>query len=385
MLKKLIPRLYKSGFYLHLPVNPRLILFESNGDMSDSTRVLYDRLKKNYPKKYKYVWVVGDANEYEDTKDTKFISPLPRKNPENNFKSNYYYARAKYCFYTHRPCGIKDKKTQKRVFITHGFAYKNVKGKFWDPHFNTNVIHLSDYDREISVINDISRMDISLALGYPRNDVLINGAPTNTDILFTPNKYSKIFVWLPTFKTHRIWGNSCHIDQSVEDFSLIQEDSLNFINSILKQHNALMIIKHHPAQDLNRVVFKNYTNILMFSNDDFLSKNVNLYGLLAESDALITDFSSVFTDYLLTDKPIAFDLSGYDNYASGDGFCVDDPISLLPGRLVYTTKDLKKFIEDTINGIDEFIDRRKAEKNKLHKYQDGKSTERILTYFGLIK
>ena len=142
---------------------------------------------------------------------------------------------------------------------------------------------------------------------------------------------------------------------------------------------------YDSIDDLLNESDKNYSNILMFSNDDFLAKGINLYGLLAESDALITDFSSVFADYLLTDKPIAFDLSGYDNYASGDGFNVENPISLLPGKLIYTADDLKNFITDTVNGNDEFISRRNNEKNKLHKYQDGKSAERILKYFGIIK
>lgn len=75
------------------------------------------------------------------------------------------------------------------------------------------------------------------------------------------------------------------------------------------------------------------SNVLVFSDADFAAEGIRLYDLLARSDALITDFSSVFADYLLCDKPIAFDISDIDVKSDGlRGFVVDDPCNICPAR-----------------------------------------------------
>ena len=122
----------------------------------------------------------------------------------------------------------------------------------------------------------------------------------------------------------------------------------------------------------------------MLSNDDLLNKGIELYDLLSVSDALITDFSSVFADYLLTDKPIGFELSDYENYSKGKGFIIDNPLERMPGKFIYNINDFNDFINEVVAGVDYYKEQRKTERDIIHKYQDGNSTVRILKYFNLI-
>ena len=63
---------------------------------------------------------------------------------------------------------------------------------------------------------------------------------------------------------------------------------------------------------------------------------------------LITDYSSVYVDYLLLDRPIVFSCPDLEKYKKDRGFVVEDPSLLMPGTLVRNQKEL-------INSLRAFI------------------------------
>lgn len=146
-----------------------------------------------------------------------------------------------------------------------------------------------------------------------------------------------------------------------------------------------MIIKPHPGQDLNYFsAFKN-EHILVLTNSDFEDKNIELYEFLSITDSLITDYSSVYIDYLLTEKPIGFTIDDLEDYKNGLGFLIDNPKNYMPGQMIKTSSDFIDFIEDLNNDNDNYKDEREKMLNLFHNQKDGKSSERILKYFNLIK
>ncbi|AGC67176.1 CDP-glycerol:poly(glycerophosphate) glycerophosphotransferase [Thermoclostridium stercorarium subsp. stercorarium DSM 8532] len=114
------------------------------------------------------------------------------------------------------------------------------------------------------------------------------------------NQYDKIILFMPTFRKSKIINR---ID-STSDFPIISSKNISEINSFLKENKVLLVIKPHPYQ--NDIEFLNleFTNIIKFTNEDLAMKNVLLYELLGQVDALVTDYSSVYFDFLLTQKPI---------------------------------------------------------------------------------
>lgn len=377
MKEKLKSLLQKAIRFLQkiTPVKKDLVLFESIGDMSDNAYPVFEYLLNN-TSKYKFVWVVKDPKKYKNSKRIKYIAYTYK-----NFSSIYYMASAKYCFYTHEPCGIQNKKKQLRIYLTHGFSYKNTKNQFWDVNFNTAVIRMSDYHRKFGDMCNPGEMAVSLSLGYPRNDVLLNGPAAPVKI---GEGYDKLFVWLPTYRTYNKTDFNAYLNEKIDEFSFINTENLMKINETLKSCNSLLIIKYHPSQKLEKADFEELTNIKTLSNDDLLKSGIKLYDLLSVSDALITDFSSVFADYLLTDRPIAFELSDYKNYSRGKGFIIDDPLEHMPGKFIYNVSDFNDFINDVVSGKDDYKEKRAKERNMIHKYQDGNSAVRILKYFKLI-
>ena len=113
------------------------------------------------------------------------------------------------------------------------------------------------------------------------------------------------------------------------------------------------------------------------TNDDLDKKNIQLYELLAKTDALVTDYSSVYYDYLLTDKPIGLTVDDFKEYIKARGFVYENPQDILKGEYINDTDELIKFFEDVKNGADPHLEERTAVKNKLHEIHDGSSAEKI--------
>jgi CDP-glycerol glycerophosphotransferase (TagB/SpsB family) len=117
------------------------------------------------------------------------------------------------------------------------------------------------------------------------------------------------------------------------------------------------------------------------SNELLRKGGINLYQLIAETDALITDYSSVAFDYLLLDRPIGYTLDDFDEYTPG--FVVENPLDYMPGKKIWSTEDFLEFMSDMANGNDIFADQREKLRNYIHTYQDNRNSARLLDILDL--
>ncbi|MBQ6021081.1 MAG: CDP-glycerol glycerophosphotransferase family protein, partial [Clostridia bacterium] len=103
--------------------------------------------------------------------------------------------------------------------------------------------------------------------------------------------------------------------------------------------------------------------------DSMLSaKGVQTNELLGCSDAMITDYSTVYYDYLLTGKPIGLTTDDVEEYIAKRGFFYDDVYSVLKGVHIGDADALLRFFEDVRNGVDEKAEEREEMKLLLHPY-----------------
>ena len=79
------------------------------------------------------------------------------------------------------------------------------------------------------------------------------------------------------------------------------------------------------------VVEEQLTCVQFIQESDLEMAGIQLYELLGQTDALMTDYSSVAVDYMLCDKPIAFLLEDYEAYRKNRGFVFEDPLQYMPG------------------------------------------------------
>ncbi|MGJ7437951.1 CDP-glycerol glycerophosphotransferase family protein [Streptococcus equinus] len=386
MLKKYIKKGVLTLFSL-LPLDSKKVMFESNSEIKDNSKALFLKcLDLELNNKYKIIWGVENPQKYkEDYKAYKNIRFIKKK--KTGFPSLvflYHCCTAKYCFYTHNLLGQRIRKGQRKIFLTHGIPIKDTRGMFWAPYENTDIISTSEFAAYLRCKTFGGGDDIVKLLGFPRNDFLFK-TDKGTEEYFNKIKKGKFIIWLPTFKRHNISVNRHDFDEDKDtDISILSPDFMEKLNNYLKTKDILLLIKYHPSQNLDYVSLKSYSNIITLTNDQLEKNNVDLYSLMGKSDALITDFSSVYIDYLLVDKPIAFELGDYKSYKNGRGFIVDNPLDFMPGEKINNPNDLYTFIDNVFNGVDKYQEERKNLKNKMHKYVDGNSSERVLDYFELI-
>ncbi len=96
-------------------------------------------------------------------------------------------------------------------------------------------------------------------------------------------------------------------------------EALRGFNDFLQAMNIHILYKPHFAQDMSVVRKESLSNFHIINDKDILGRDLQLYEVLAQSEALIMDYSSVFWDYMLLDRPIAITTDDIDIYKKQRG------------------------------------------------------------------
>src|SRR5699024_5121046 len=98
--------------------------------------------------------------------------------------------------------------------------------------------------------------------------------------------------------------------------------------------------------------------------------------LLSIVDVLVTDYSSIFFDCLVTDKPIMFYTRDYNAYEEDRGFYI--PVDSLPGPSVHSIEALVATVQVSQRMLAQYKGKYQKYKQKFVNYDDGQVTERVV-------
>lgn len=364
--------IFKSFSLINKYINKKKqILIYSPKELSDNSLSLFEYLIANeYYKKYKLYCSSTDyrdlSSKYENLKNVYFI---------NGIEGVKKYFTSSFVFYSFGKIPIVPS-NQRVIQMWHGMFFKDIdkyqKKVIKKEKYYTDVIVTSEMFKELAT--KVHSCDIGV--------VKICGQ-SRTDIFFSEGKKveSKYIVWLPTFRQSEKLGyrdtNSKEI--LIGDYSF---GELKKVDDLLKEKKLNMIVKLHPLQTLPTHI-PIYSNIRILSEENSRGNNLKLYELLRDSRALITDYSSVFYDYYLLDKPIAFCIRDFDDYNKNRGFIVENPMSYLKGNKIKSLDDMYDFINEIANNEDKFKEERREFNEKVNKYRDGNNTRRLLEKIGI--
>lgn len=368
MLKKILKKIY-----YYLPIGfllKPIILLESNPDFCDNARGVYDRLiELGYNEKNKIVWFVQDKDVFKDIniKNVEFVNNSDAK------KIRYYNYFAKYIVDCNRFI-FKRNKYQLRIHLTHGTPIKFAGGYCAQCGKLDYVTQIGDYFTEIT--KDLFKVTDKqvISTGFPRNDILLK---KNNCIYFPEIKRKKTICWFPTYRNHK--GHST--GKNIFPYgipSVNSEKDLKELNSVLKKEDVLLVIKLHPSEDTSILKKLDLDHIKLVEDSIFDIDHTTLYHYFRNVDALITDYSSVYYDFMLTKKPIGLAICDIDEYVKTTKIVFDKFEDGVAGEYIYTFKDLLTFIHNV--RVDNDISyKRRMEKMKIyHKYFDDKSADRII-------
>lgn len=375
-LEKPISKIVKK-IYLGSPLE-NVIIIESHNDFDSNGGAFYDYLITNgYNMKYKIVWFLRN----------KCPNNLPR-NVEGyrynrlSIKRLRYHCKAKYIISGHYIIP-SIRSGQKTYYTTHGaFGLKWFRGNVKIPKMVDYILTPSEL--LIPILADQYMLEYpnqrQIILGYPTHDILYSNNFGDLNKL-TEGRYLKVILWMPTFRKSVEGRRDSLIDSSLGIPIIESIEMFNDLNNLLETNNILLIIKIHPMQDLRTVKIKSLSNILLLDGNDVKTLKIDNYRLMKDTDALISDYSSSVYDYLHLDRPIAYTMDDVSNYKLG--LVVNNPDSLMAGHALYNYRQFKEFIVDIIYERDKYKEKRKELFDKVWKYHDGNSCERLAKHMGI--
>ena len=333
---------FTSKLNTKIPKKRNRIVLYSNWGFRDNIRTLYKYLVDNcYQDNYEIICASNNFYHLKKDKKVKFISI---------YNGLYYLLTSKYFFYSFGKYPIKPTKKQMVVNLWHGMPLKKIGNL-------ENGMENIDYNFFTKLVSSSDLFTPIMKAAFNANDeqILLVGNIRN-DELFEENK-DKNIIWMPTYRNSKNY----HDSQDAIIFSL---DDLEFnrMNNLLAGYEYHLYIKLHPLEESHFKFKNNYSNIHMLS-EDIISQNYGtLYKFLGTTSALITDYSSVFLDYYLLNRPVAFTINDYEEYKEKRGFVFEDVKSLMVGPTISNFDELLKFLLSVMKSEDEFY----IERNKVN-------------------
>ncbi len=358
------------------------IVFESYPPFSDNTQAVYDEfLKQGFDKEYKLTWLVGDG-QCRTTfrgKETKWNigdrNTLIQKIRNFEFYSN---TKAIVCCNLFLPsygqaCPVEEN-TCKSFYLSHGTPLKKVEDYYQAPEGIDYAI--SPAKAVTDIMADAFKINRSkyTVTGFPRNDVFFKDRVDLRGKMGA--NYKKIVLWYPTFrqtkKRFKLKGSSMPL--------IHKPENANILNDLAKNNNVLILLKPHFAQDTTVLHDLHLSNIRIIDDDFIRGLGISSYELIAASDAMITDYSSVYFDFTLCDKPIAVIWEDIEDYRQYPGFVIDPEEYMKGAEKIYTIEELCSFIEDVANDTDRHQANRREIRDLTNEFRDDKSAERTTNF-----
>ncbi|KPJ74913.1 MAG: hypothetical protein AMJ54_16310 [Deltaproteobacteria bacterium SG8_13] len=173
--------------------------------------------------------------------------------------------------------------------------------------------------------------------GYPRNDVFFR-KPDPLDLLGTDtavfeqvrkfkNQGRKIVLYAPTYRD--TGDGDDFLEQSALD--------LEALNRFGEQQQIIFVFKVHPNRRFD-VDFDHTPALLRYHS------TADVYPFLPLVDLLLTDYSSIFFDYLHLDRPIVFFPYDYEKYTREDRKLTYDYNWVTPGPKCVSQSEMQQAI-----------------------------------------
>ncbi len=321
------------------------IAFSSFPDFSGNSKALYEAIVRKNIKKYELVWLIKDKKVC-DILNEKGIKSFWEK--DEHFLEEYH--KAKIVFLTHDDY-INDKKDdQILISLWHGIGPK--KSGF-ALHTEKDETFINNFSKAIDYMVTPSEFDIAMFsylftvspyafLQYiqPRYEYLkISDGKKNLHKLLKLdlNKYKKIIMYSPTFRTGLSQINGELSKDNIININKYKEQDLQ---KYLEDNNYLLIIKMHPSEESKIQIPSECKNIVMLKDSVMLDSFITINEVLNGVDLLITDYSSIYTDYVSLLRPILFLDTDINKYEHDRGITYDSDL-WFPGPSVNNYEDFK--------------------------------------------
>lgn len=293
-------------------------------------------------------WLISDA-------DTPFGV---RRLSKNSVLAYLAYITARYVFFTHGLYGSPQPPRHKTfVNLWHGDGPKRSK-RFANVRSTFAVAGTQLWGQQRPAYFGVSKEGV-LMTGHPRVDQFGRppGDQTMRQLGLDPQK--PLILWMPTYRRTEYRGRRLAAVRNWVDAHDLSEvgsvrDLTEQVAEAALRLGVTVAIKPHPL-DADRYAAM---GLPVVHGEDLRRERITLYQLMGRTHGLLTDYSSVWTDYLAMDRPIGFYCPDLDEYEANRGLNVEHYPDLIPGPLLESVSDFEQFLCDCVDESQESRDRR---------------------------
>ena len=353
VMRKVVYAYRRIAYMVHgtgTKIDEKKVIFESfNGKSYSCTpKAVYEyMLAAPEYGDYKFVWIFKEPERYESLKDNDRTELVRYRTRE----CERALSEAKYWIFNYRALDYWiPKKNQVYVQCWHGTPLKKLG---YDIEKSDNAMNSLEEIRDkyrtdakrfryllspcrfasevfTSAWNlkSVGKEDSILEVGYPRNDFLVNH--TDEDVKRIKEKFGfdkiskKIILYAPTWRDNQHSVSRGYTYKLGLDFDRLRE--------ALADDYVILFRAHYLVA--NSFDFKSYEGFVYDVSD--IDDINELYVI---SDMLITDYSSVFFDYAILERPIIFYMYDLEEYRDElRGFYLE--LEELPGKVIIKQNDL---------------------------------------------
>ena len=359
----------------------KLVVFCSfdGRDYSDNPKAVFECMKSDGRfEDYRFVWIFNEPEKYAFLEDSR--TTLAKSGSE---ECDALVQQAGYWIFNFRaPDRYEPREDQIYVQCWHGTPLKRLgyditcSGNAMNSPEEIKEKYKSDAERFDYIVSccgfvtdkvmsawnleELGRKEAILETGYPRNDRLALCREGETEEMkaklgLPPDK--KVILYAPTWRDDQHDAEAGYVYESPVDFGYLKEQ--------LSGEYVILFRAHYLVA--NNFDFEAYKG---FIYDVSAYDDVN--DLYIAADLLITDYSSVFFDYALLERPMYFymyDIDAYQNELRGFYIDTDD----LPGPVTRTEEELVTALRAGNEKTD--FDSFNKEYNILN---DGKASQRLV-------
>ena len=373
-----------SRYYHRYRLNPHMVFYEAHGGagmVCNPYALFLAFLQRPDFREYHHIWAIEDEEEllrlqaeYAAYPNVRFV----RKNSKQYLRA---ITEAKYLINNTSFSSYFAKKPG-QVFIDtwHSITVKTLgfdvpDGRISSGNMLRNLL-MADYILSANrfttkVFRESYKLDglyegMILETGHPRNDLVVGSARETVlrklaarGVSVDPNK--KIILYAPTWRGTSFSNPTVDIDKYTSFVETVMRriDTAQY-QILVKPHQA--VYKHLSAEEK--------------ASGKYVPRSIDANALLSAVDLLVSDYSSIYFDFMLTDRPILFyipDLERYNEYR-GLYFTTDD----LPGPATDSAEQIADWICSIGKVQADYRARYQETKAWACEFDDGQVSKRVL-------
>lgn len=365
-MKKLISTII-NWFFHFFKIQDKIVFECGRGLIDGNPKAIYEYMLDIKQKKYKLIWLVEKGTDTTVLRDGDYVY-------YHTIKSCYHLATAKYWIRSQSMGSLlKKRKGQVYIQLWHGNgAMKYVEYDITNAKERPVLKHASEWDYYIAN-DELDASHMITGVGYDKKIEILGMACLDTTLkLANDSKFKQELLTKLSIEKKAKNKKLIFYAPTFRDFDLEKNIIKVPLEKLSKLKDYLILVRLHP-------LVRTKVDPIIFKNDNMI--NVCNYpdasDILAISDILITDYSSIFYQFSPLNRPIIFYAYDYDEYKKLRGGFYLDFQKDLPGEVCYTEDELVDVLSNIEEVTKKYQTKLKQFNSKYNYLADGNASKRF--------